>query len=257
MSRLLLCVLVLAAAPAHGQVAFDAVSVKPAAQVDGLIEATRESTAGRVTYRNYTLKRLLAEAYQLTRYQVDGPPWIERERYDIVATKPKGTTAEQERQMMQRMLTERFHLVRHTDKRELAAYALLPGKDTSKLHAVKEGGDAPGCGSSGTMAEFAKMLASIVQKPVVDETGIAGRYYFVLAWSDRPVVRAESEGGPPPPPPPPSSSTVCPGWTGKWPSLEGSVFDAVKEQMGLRLERRGSTTVNILVLDHAERATAN
>src|SRR5277367_1549388 len=103
MSRLLFCVLMISLAFGQSKES-DAASVKPAAQAEGLIEPIRESTPGRVTYRNYSLKRLLMEAYQVTRYQVEGPPWIERDRYDIIATKPKGTTADQERQMMQSLL---------------------------------------------------------------------------------------------------------------------------------------------------------
>jgi uncharacterized protein (TIGR03435 family) len=238
-----------------GQPAFDAASVKPAAQVEGLIETIRQSTPGRVTYRNYSLKRLLTEAYQVSRYQVEGPAWIERDRYDIVATKPRGTTADQERLMVQNLVAARFHLVRHSEKREMTAYALLPGKDTSKLHAVKEGGDSEGCDRSGTMAQYAELLAARIDKPVVDRTGISGRYYFILLYTDQPQIRTDS--GAPPPPPPPPSGAGCRGWTGKWPSFESNVFDAVKEQMGLRLERTGTTSVNVIVLDHVEKATPN
>ncbi len=156
--------------------------------------------------------------------------------------------------MLQSLLAARFHLVQHNEKRELSTYVLVAGKDTSKLHPVKEGGDGAECQSSGTMAGLAEHLATIIDKPVVDQTGISGRYYFILAWSDRPPIRTESEGAPPPPP---SSSGSRPGWTGRWPPLESSVFDAVKEQMGLKLERKGMTTVNVLVLDRAEKATAN
>jgi uncharacterized protein (TIGR03435 family) len=259
MSRRFHATLILAALPLFGQPKeFDAASIKPAAQVGGLIEAIKESTPGRVTYRNYSLKRLLMEAYRLTRYQVDGPPWIERDRYDIIATKPRGTTADQERQMVQDLLTARFHLVQHRESREMPAYALLPGKGTSKLHAVKESGDAADCDRSGTMARFAENLAGIIDKPVVDQTRIVGRYYFILAWSDRPAIRTESEGAPPPPPPPPPSSLAgCASWTGRMPPLAASVFDAVRDQMGLRLERGGTAMVNVIVLDHVEKATAN
>jgi len=256
MSRRLLCAFWLPVLAMFGQPKeFDAASVKPAAPAGGLIEPIQENTPGRVTYRNYVLKKLLMEAYQVPRYQVEGPPWIERDLYDIIATKPKGTTAGQQRQMLQSLLAARFHLVQHSEKREMPAYVRLPGKNTSKLHPVKEDGEAAECSRSGTMARFGEMLATRLDKPVVDQTGISGRYYFILTWSDQPQIRSESEGAPPPPAHPPSSSGSCPGWTGKMPSPE--VFDAVKEQMGLRLERRGTASVNVMVLDRAEKATAN
>jgi uncharacterized protein (TIGR03435 family) len=251
------CTMVLALPAMGRQLAFDAASVKPAAQAGGFIEPIKESSPGRVTYRNYVLKKLLMEAYQVSRYQVEGPTWIERDRYDIIATKPRGTTADQERQMVQNLLAARFHLVQHSEKREMTAYALLPGKDASKLHAVKESGDAEGCNRSGTMAQYAELLSGRLDKPVVDRTGISGRYYFVLLFWDQPQIRTDSGAPPPPPPPPPPSGAGCPGWTGKWPSFESNVFDAVKEQMGLKLERTGTSAVNVIVLDHVEKATAN
>ena len=252
-----LLAVVLALPVAGQQAAFDAVSVKPAAQAEGLIEAIRQSTPGRVTYRNYTVKRLLTEAYGVSRYQVEGPPWIERDRYDIVATKPRGTNGELERQMVQNLLAARFHVSQHSEKRDMTAYALLPGKDMSKLHAVKETEDSPACERSGTMGRFAELLAAIIDKPVVDRTGVSGRYYFIVVWSNQPLVATDAAGAPPPPPPPASSVAGCPSWTGSTPSPEASVFDAVREQMGLKLERTGTTAVNVVVLDRVERATAN
>lgn len=260
MSRWLLFGALILTLPVFGQpMEFDAASVKPAAQVGGFIEPIKESTPGQVTYRNYVLKKLLMEAYQLTRYQVEGPPWIERDMYDIIATKPRGATADQERQMLRSLLAARFHLAEHQENRQIPGYLLLAGKDTSKLHPVKEDGvESTDCQASGTMSKLAEFLALAIKAPVIDQTGIAGRYYFVLMWSDQLQVRTDAGAAPPPPPPPARpSSPGCPSWTGKLPSLEPSIFDAVKEQMGLRLERRGTTTVSVMVLDRVEKASPN
>ena len=248
----------LAALPVLGQVAFEAVSVKPAAQVEGLVEPIKESTPGRITIRNYVVKKLIMDAYQLTRYQVEGPPWIERERFDIIATKPKGTTGEQEREMVQRLLAERFHVVQHRETRQLASYVLLPGKDTSKLHSVTENVEA-GCNWAGTMPQFSENLATILDKPVMDQTHIVGRYYFILAWSPQPMpFRSDGSTAPPAPPPPPAASSPgCPAFNGVMPPFAATLFDAVKEQMGLRLERRGAVPVSVMVLDRVERPTPN
>jgi uncharacterized protein (TIGR03435 family) len=258
--------LAVAVLPALAQpAAFDAVSIKSAAHPEGTNEPIRQSTPGRVTYRNYSLRLLLTEAYHLTRYQVDGPAWIEEDRYDVMASKPPATTAEQERPMLQGMLAERFHIVQHFEEREIAAYALLAGKDKSKLQAVKSG-EAKMCKSSGTMAEFADLLATIIQEPVVDQTGIFGRYYFVLVLSGRspvrtlglPMGRMQIVGPLSPPLPPPAvAATGCEGWTGEWSRPESSAFEAVREQMGLRLERRGTQAVNVMVLDRVEKPSPN
>jgi uncharacterized protein (TIGR03435 family) len=204
------------------------------------------------------LKKLLMEAYGVERYQVEGPSWIEHEMFDVMAAKPQGTTPGLERQMLQNLLAARFHVTQHTEKRELPAFVLLPGKDTAKLHPVKDSEGAE-CRSSGTMGQLAGVLATQIDKPVVDQTGIPGRYYFVLRWSDAITVRTDGPSGaaPPPSPPPPASSGPCPGWTGPWPPFEANIFDAVREQMGLRLERRGTASVNVIVLDRAERPGAN
>lgn len=95
---------------------FDAASIKRGE----LIEPIRQSTPGRVTYRNYMVKKFVMEAYRLTRYQVEGPPWIKENRFDIIATKPAGTTSDQERDVacwrrdFMSFSTGRHALCRHT-----------------------------------------------------------------------------------------------------------------------------------------------
>lgn len=254
-SARLYCLLTLMAAAAFGQPReFDAASVKPAAQNEGLIQPIEQVTPGRITIRNYVVKKLVMEAYELSRFQVDGPPWIERDRFDIVATKPSGTGADDQRAMLQSLLASRFHLVKHRETRQSQTYVLLAGQDTSKLHAVKEDATDPACGRSGTMARFAQNLATILDKPVIDQTGISGRYYFILTWSSQPVV--VPQGGAPPPPPPPSADG-CPSWSGKMPPVESNLFGAVREQMGLRLEHKGAVPIDVMVLDHVERPSKN
>ncbi len=200
-----LCVLLLAAFPALGQQAppklsFDAASLKPAEQVTGWIVPIKTSNPVRVTYRNYALKKAIMEAYDMARYQVEGPTWIARDRYDIVANRPRGTTEDQTRLMLQSLLAERFHLVLHAEKREIQAYALLPGRDTSKLRPEKNAPDVPGCKSFGTMPEYADMLSLVLDKPVVHQTGLSGAYYFFLVVAPdnpRPVLSDQSPGGAP------------------------------------------------------------
>jgi uncharacterized protein (TIGR03435 family) len=102
------------------------------------------------------------------------------------------------------------------------------------------------------MSDFAHVLSQILNAPVDDDTAITGSYYFILAFSDSPDEATNSEAAPPPPPPPPPP---CPGWSvDAMPSPASNVFDAVRNQMGLRLARRGKTAVSVLVVDHANRS---
>jgi len=257
-----LCLL-LAALPAFAQQpatpkpSFEAATLKPAEQVTGWIAAIKSGNPVRITYRNYSLKRLIDEAYEVSRYQVEGPPWIERDRYDIVANTPRGATANQTRLMLQSLLAERFHLALHAENRDMPAYVLLPGEDTSKLRPEKDEPETPGCESFGTMSQYADMVSTVLNKPVVNQTGLSGSYYFFLVVNPelRPSAPSDqSPGGAPPPPPPAPPPPPCfSPKAGKMPAPDPTVFDAVKEQMGLKLERRGNVQVNVLVVNHADR----
>jgi len=182
-----------------------------------------------------------------------------RERYGVIATRPRDTTADQTRQMLRSLLADRFHVALHQEQKEMPGYALLPGKDRSKLRPEKDAPDVPGC-AFGTMSDFAGFLSARLQAPVVNETGIAGTFYFIFAYSDTLAARAAgAAGAAPPPPPPPPPLPPCPGLSAAtMPPLASSIFEAVSEQMGLKLERRGNQSVSVLVVDRADRVpTAN
>ena len=247
--------------PALAQPSFEAATLKPAEQVMGWIVPEKTSNPVRVTYRNYNLKKLIMESYQVARYQVEGPAWMERERYDIVANTPRGASAAQERLMMQSLLAERFHLALHTEKKDLPAFVLLAGKDTAKLRPVKDPANVPACAPFGTLSQYADWLSTILDKPVVNQTGVAGTYYFfhVIVRDLGPPepggpLSGGAPGAAPPPPPPAPPPPPCPGSkAGPMPAGATTDANAVKEQMGLRLERRANLAVNVLVVDHADK----
>jgi uncharacterized protein (TIGR03435 family) len=168
----------------------------------------------------------------------------------IIDVKPPGTTEEQARLMMQSLLAERFHLAVHTEKKEMSAYVLLPGKDTSKLLPKKSEPDVPGC-DFGTLGEFANLLAYHLDRPVADQTGIPGRFYFVLTYimSFAKFPLDPGAGGPAPPPLDPRCPTRSAVKIMPW-----NIFDAVREQMGLRLEQRGKAQVSVLIVDRVNKA---
>ena len=166
---------------------FEAASVKLAAPVTG--RGGRASSSGdRYTYANTTLANVLARAYDVKGYRVDGPSWIKTERYDIVAKAPDNTPKEQVALMLQVLLTERFELKLHREQRPMQVYALIPGKGPSKVQ--KSDGDVGYDMSNGkrvlknhTMVQLADMLTLTVQRPVFDRTGLTGTYNIPLEMS--------------------------------------------------------------------------
>lgn len=152
-------------------------------------------------------------------------------------TLPADEARQRKRELLQAMLTDRFGLKTHTEMRELPIYTLLVAKGgpkftASEAHGTKydmgrgslriEGGD-------NTVARLADNLAAVLGRPVVDGTGVKGRYLMALRWA-------------------PEDSASDPGLP--------SIFAALEEQLGLRLEA-GKGPVSVLVIDRAEMPSAN
>jgi uncharacterized protein (TIGR03435 family) len=146
------------------------------------------ASGDRVSYENTTVKNVLARAYGVKGYQIDGPSWILTERYDIVAKAPDDTPKEQIPLMLQSLLTERFQLRVHREERLMPAYELIAGKGAPKLQ--KSEGALTYDMSGGrrelknhSIVQLTDFLSSIVQRPVRDKTGITGTYNFSLEMS--------------------------------------------------------------------------
>jgi uncharacterized protein (TIGR03435 family) len=94
------------------------------------------SDPGRITYERVTLKSLIARAYDVKEFQVEGPQWLDGEHYDIIATIPQGADKAQVGLMMQRLLAERFKLTLHREQKPMAVYTLSVAKGGPKLQEV-------------------------------------------------------------------------------------------------------------------------
>jgi uncharacterized protein (TIGR03435 family) len=155
--------------------------------------------------------------------------------------------------MIQKLLADRFQLKFHKDKKELSAYVLSVAKTGSKM--TKDTGDPNGLPGlffqqlgvltvrNATMGDFAQLMQSaVLDRPVVDQTGLADKFDFLLKWTPD-----ESQfGGMGVKVPPPSDAADAP------PPL----FTAIQEQIGLKLEAT-KTPVEVLVLDHVEQPSGN
>jgi len=233
--------LVFASITAFGQApAFDAASIKPSAP--GAIGSTYGFQKGGINVHNGTLKGLIEMAYGVRDFQISGGPgWLDSAQYNIVAKGPDEPVAAM-RLRVQSLLAERFGLQFHRETREIAEYALTLGKNGSKLaRASSETASGPAgihmtCGQmTGTHAGISGLtvyLSRLFDRPVVDRTALTGVYDFQLRWTP---------------------DTACADGAG----TDGpSIFTAVQEQLGLKLETiRGP--MEMIVVDRAERASAN
>lgn len=221
--------------------------------------------AGRVRIQGWTLLDLISAAYSLRPNQVTGPSWLSEQSWDIEARIPEGAPKERIHEMLQALLEERFGLKIHRESRTESGYALVVGKNGPKLQeastapdpleglspedrkakmqeqvqaalkrmmeARKNGEARPGMSRSSwraiTTEQLASHLAPLAQRPVIDTTGLTGKYdVTVETWGD---------------------SADEPGQT---------VFVAV-EKLGLKLEPR-KVTLDTLVVDQcAKTPTAN
>ena len=214
----------------QSQPAFDTASVKLAASD---VSAPSSMDLRQVRYTGVRLKSVLQDAYNLKRYQISGPDWLETQHHDIVARLPEGASQEQIPAMLQALLAERFRMKVHTGMRQDRVYALVAGKNGPHL---KESAGRP-VGTqfhdghieftSVTLASFSAVLSGYLDYPVLDMTGVHGYFDIILT----------PEGGPP---------NTIPDT-----NFSSAIVSAVGE-LGLKLETRTSPLQH-LVVDSAER----
>jgi uncharacterized protein (TIGR03435 family) len=251
---------VFAQPPGATRPAFEVASVKPAPPPsDNRMRVGMSGDAGRVNFSNVTLINLMARAYNVKDKQISGPDWLKSERYDIVATLPAGAPKDQVPMMLQSLLEERFKLSLHRETKVLPIYALVVGKNGPKLHqADGEGGLRMSMSPKGRkmtgsvdMARLADVLSTLMDRPVLDMTELKGNFDIGLDWTPDgqtggPGFFGSGGGGRPP-------EGGGEGKAAPESADAPSIFTAVQEKLGLRLEGRKSP-VEILIVDHAERA---
>jgi uncharacterized protein (TIGR03435 family) len=211
--------------------------------------------AHRFVAKNYTLKLLIAAAYDLTPEAVfGGPSWVGSDRYDILAVTPGSVRPSRDRQMemLRSLLAERFNLTFHRQAKEFSIYALKVAKNGPKLKTSTSPPDEPAAlistvypqrillpARNATMGEFVSLMQrAVLDRAVVDATGLSGRYDFDLEWAPD----ATQFGGEIPPAP--DDAAVAP------------FFTAIQQQLGLRLEATKGP-VQSFIVDTVDRPSAN
>lgn len=240
---------------------FDVVSIK----ID--TSASSASTigfdpGGRFEAVNESLPRIISAAYSpgamLPRNQIiGGPGWVDSERFVVHAIGDPAASEEERRTMLQAALADRFKLAAHRERREMPIYSLVAARadgrlgarlkpsdvDCDALRSTRSAppppapGQTPACikvfgtrklmGRGMTISELALgEVVRFVDRPVEDHTGLSGSYEWTLEWSGD------------------ASDQTVP----------STIFTALQEQLGLRLEQaRGM--VDVIVIDHVERPT--
>jgi uncharacterized protein (TIGR03435 family) len=199
-----------------------------------------------------SLYDLIAFAYGLHARQVTNvPAWLETERYDVTAQsgseeQPKG---ERLRVMVQKLLADRFKLSFHREKKELPAFTITVGKAGIKIAQSSDPNGTPGVGFSGpgamivksaTISDFAGFMQRyVMDRPVVDQTHLAGKYDFTLNWT---ANETQFEG----------RAFEPPNQTGD----AADLFTEIQEQLGLKLES-AKVPVEVLIIDRIEKPSDN
>jgi uncharacterized protein (TIGR03435 family) len=292
---------VLSCALALGQAAenltFEVASVKPAPPPNpggpmfvGSRGGPGTPDPGQITWTNATLKNLLMIAYDVKLYQINGPSWLDTERYNIVAKVPEGATKEQVNVMWQNLLKERFGMVLHHESKEFQVSELVVAKSGSKLKETTLDPNAPPLapppppsgppgppkmdkngfpemngpglmmmiqpGAAGgpvghmvaraqPVSGLAGVLGNQLNRPVLDKTGLTGKYDFNLEYtpdlSRMPAL------------PPPGLAGPAPGAPSTEASEPGSnLIAAIEQQLGLRLVS-SKAKLDVVVVDKAEK----
>jgi len=236
---------------------FEVASVKPSTSgfngvrggchgIDSKRQNGPDTPLGRCVITDGRLSHLIATAWQVPQIGMirNAPDWVingaERFNIEAEAENPSSTSEAQLLGMLQSLLIERFQLKFHREEKDLPGFALVAGKNGPKFKETTADSPVVSFGNvvkpvmgapvtmlvrDQSMAWLANLLSQIGQQgPIEDQTGLAGRYDFRLAWD-------EASG--------PTLST------------------ALEEQMGLRLNKTQGVPVSYFVIDSAQRPTPN
>jgi uncharacterized protein (TIGR03435 family) len=234
---------------------FEVATIKPTALDPKSGRYITMQGTNRFVAKYYTPKLMIAAAYDLSPKVISGgPAWIDSDHYDVEALTPGDTRPSRPEQMamLKTLLTDRFKLTFHREEKEFSIYELevasggpkmkestAPASDPAQLISTVYPQRMHLPARNATMGDFASLLQrALLDRPVVDKTGLAGRYDFDLDWApdetqfggEVPVASADAPSPP--------------------------FFVAIQQELGLKVEAtRGP--VEAMVVDGAEPPTAN
>jgi uncharacterized protein (TIGR03435 family) len=274
---LLFSALAFAQAPAR----FEVASVRPSADdVTQAVDVGVKVSGSQVRISSFSLKDYIATAFDVKAFQVSGPDWLGQVRYDVAGKIPEGGSDQQVGDMLRNLLEDRFALKIHREQREFPVYALIAADGGPKLKPLAETPDAAGgrggldiaASGSGrgvyldmgggssftlannkveirrmTLAEAADMLERFVDRPMIDATGVTGRYDITLDLTQEDymamLIRSAVNAGLSLPP---QAMRM----------LDGAATDPLSaslQKVGLRLDSRRAS-LGVIVVDEMQKA---
>lgn len=210
---------------------FDVASVKPDTSGGGM--SILVPGHGSLRANNVRLRNLISFAYHMPEQLITGPSWLDSARFDIFAKGNSDAPDSEIRLMTQSLLAQRFAVQAHHETKEGPVYFLIqargglkapPATDQRPYNATPPGPHF-NMGMDAPLEEFAAILTNYAGRPVVNHTGITGKFNLRLWW-------------------------------GRDPETDPDIFSALQEQLGLRLES-GRGPVETLIVDHVEKPTEN
>ena len=247
--------------PTREQPKFEVVSIRPESSGNGQVRVRLSwLPGGRFVANGFTARMLIGIAYGAKNFQISGgPSWTERDGYSVEA---KGNVIgkgpilslfltqqqkeEEENQLkLQALLAERFQLKFHKETRDEQVYSLVVAKDGPKLRAANLDGGAPETdrrpglkmypyqltGTSVSLRYLAEELSRRLSRKVIDQTRLTGEFDFNLRWAPDAADGNSLPDGP-------------------------SIFTAMQEQLGLKLES-SKAPVDEIIIDHIEKPSGN
>ncbi len=221
------------------KIAFDVASIKPSTAG---APSTSDIQPGRFRCANKSLAWLMSIAWNIPDNQISGAPdWVRSAGFDIDARTEPGAAAEMESHLgpiLQSLLEARFRLKVYREDRPSTIYSLVVAKNGPKLKPSDNPNSSMGNSLQDgkmvlkadalSMGSLARFLSRQAGRPVIDKTGVTGNYDVKLEWS---------------PDPNPESAAA-------------SIFSAIQEQLGLRIEAT-QAPVNFVVVESVERPSEN
>jgi uncharacterized protein (TIGR03435 family) len=214
---------------------------------------------GGMALKGVALKPILVEAFKIEADRINGPSWLETVCFDVIARLPQGATSDQVPMMLQSLLADRFKLRAHKESRMGTGYALVIDKNGPKMKKSTESSnfvrgrppaglairrDGAGLRGAMTMEMLARFLSRAGYGPVVDATGLDGKYEVDLAWANEPAFGSRGPSA--------SAGETTPSGVGEASTPTEDLFSAVRQSLGLKLEAR-KTMIDALVVDQVER----
>lgn len=224
---------------------FAVATIRPsAAAVPFEHDGKTEFLADTLRMQDVTVSTCIKLAYHVQDRQIAGPDWIRNDRFDITAKSEKPIGEDEMKRMLQTLMADRFHLSFHPEQKEMKALVLTVAPGGPKLSPAKapEGKPLRQNSAIGTIVksmpigDFADFISEPLGMPVVDRTGLTGKYDFALDFT--PYL------------PDPSKTTDA------RPDTTAILKAALHDELGLNMEG-GRTQVEVFTIDHVEKPSEN